>query len=476
MQGIAKEEPKIIQGGMGVGVSTWRLANAVARWGQLGVVSGTALDSVWTRKLQKGDLGGHFERAMKAFPVPEIAERMYRKYFSPSEKVALTPYKRPPMLTASPSKELKELLIVSNFIEVFLAKEGHTGLVGINYLEKLQMATLASVYGAMLAGVGYVLMGAGIPREIPGALDKLSKHEQVELKLQVSESGSQDDYRTTFSPMEIMGGVLPPLVRPRFLAIVSSSALALTLARKATGAVNGFVIEGATAGGHNAPPRGNLQFNERGEPIYGAKDRPDLEAIKAIGLPFWLAGSFGSPEGLRKALGLGAAGVQVGTAFALCEESGLSSELKCDLLNHAKNGGVDVFTDPEASPTGFPFKVARLSGTLSESATYRERPRKCDVGYLRRPYKREDGSLGYRCPAEPIDTYISKGGKVEETHGRKCLCNALLANIDLAQRQEDDYVEKPLITIGDDVNSVERFMSPGSSSYTAADVVRTLLG
>ena len=37
--------PAVIQGGMGVGVSGWPLARAVARTGQLGVVSGVALDA-----------------------------------------------------------------------------------------------------------------------------------------------------------------------------------------------------------------------------------------------------------------------------------------------------------------------------------------------------------------------------------------------------------------------------------------------
>ena len=35
--------PTIIQGGMGAAISNWRLARAVAKEGQLGVVSGTAL-------------------------------------------------------------------------------------------------------------------------------------------------------------------------------------------------------------------------------------------------------------------------------------------------------------------------------------------------------------------------------------------------------------------------------------------------
>ena len=46
----------------------------------------------------------------------------------------------------------------------------------------------------------------------------------------------------------------PSLTRPAFLAIVGSSTLALTLLRKANGAVDGFIVEGPTAGGHNAPP------------------------------------------------------------------------------------------------------------------------------------------------------------------------------------------------------------------------------
>ena len=55
---------------MGAGVSNWRLANAVSRLGQLGVVSGTALDVIVSRRLQDGDEGGHMRRAIAAFPVP----------------------------------------------------------------------------------------------------------------------------------------------------------------------------------------------------------------------------------------------------------------------------------------------------------------------------------------------------------------------------------------------------------------------
>ncbi len=47
--------PSIIQGGMGVAISGWPLANAVARRGELGVVSGTILEVVMARRLQLGD-------------------------------------------------------------------------------------------------------------------------------------------------------------------------------------------------------------------------------------------------------------------------------------------------------------------------------------------------------------------------------------------------------------------------------------
>src|SRR4051794_25688325 len=55
-------EPRIIQGGMGVAVSGWRLAREVSRLGQLGVVSGTALAVVLSRRLQLGDPGGELRR------------------------------------------------------------------------------------------------------------------------------------------------------------------------------------------------------------------------------------------------------------------------------------------------------------------------------------------------------------------------------------------------------------------------------
>jgi nitronate monooxygenase len=365
--------------------------------------------------------------------------------------------------------------MVSNFVEVFMARDGHKNPVGINFLEKVQMPHLASIYGAMLAGVSYVLMGAGIPLHIPGVLDAFAAHHMAEYKLQVTGAVVGQDTQMRLDAADYIEGPLPLLRRPKFLAIVSSNTLATTMLRRASGRVDGLVIETPTAGGHNAPPRGKLQLNEAGEPVYGERDHVNIAELRALGVPFWLAGGYGNADKLREALEQGAAGIQVGTAFAFSRESGMRADLKHKLMMQARTGSGVVFTDPLASPTGFPFKVAQLEGTSSAFPIYQERKRVCDLGYLREPYLANDGKIGYRCAAEPVANYVAKGGKVEDTVGRKCLCNALMANVGHAQMRKDGIAELPLVTVGDDLNTIANFLVPGEESYGAADVVTSLL-
>jgi nitronate monooxygenase len=467
--------PRIIQGGMGVGISNWRLANAVSRIGQLGVVSGTALDQLLVRRLQDGDPGGHMRRGLDHFPMAAMAERIWTEYYIPGGKAATQSYVTLPQHRLDSPRALVELCIVANFVEVFLAREGHTGPVGINYLEKIQVPHLPSMYGAMLAGVAVVLMGAGIPLKVPGALDLLARHESATYPLYVTGPPAAEPPMVTFDPAAFVDGPMPPLVRPAFLAIISSDVLALTLQRKANGRVDGFIVEGPTAGGHNAPPRGKLQLSADGEPVYGDRDRVDLDKLQALGLPYWLAGGYGSPEKLQEALALGAAGIQVGTAFALCAESGLRADYRARLLAHVADGTARVFTDPLASPTGFPFKVADVASSLSDPALYAVRPRICDLGYLREAYRADDGSIGWRCPAEPANVYVAKGGALADTVGRKCICNALVATVAHPQIRAGRYEELGLVTSGDDLPAVRRFLPPGGVEYSAADVIEQLL-
>ena len=469
------EYPIIIQGGMGAGVSNWRLAQAVSRLGQLGVVSGTALDQILARRLQDGDPGGHMRRGFDAFPFRSMAERVWQKYFISGGKEERTPYRMAPPHEKDNPHELVELCIVSNFVEVYLAREGHQNPVGINYLEKIQVAHLPTIYGAMLAGVGYVLMGAGIPLKIPGILDRYVHHRAAEYTLHVTGAHENDALTMHFNPRDVMECELAQLSRPKFLAIVSSNTLATTILKKANGKVDGITVEMRIAGGHNAPPRGKLQLSETGEPIYGERDAIDMEKLRDLGIPFWLAGGYGHPEKLQEALNLGAAGVQVGTAFAFAEESGLRKDYKEALLAKAVAGEAHVFTDPLASPTGFPFKVAQLEGTGSEPEVYAARPRICDLGFLREAYRTPDGEVGYRCAAEPLSLYLSKGGKAEDTIGRKCICNALVSNIGYPQVRNGQRVESGLVTAGDDLNAIVQFLKPGQFGYSVEDVVMTLL-
>ncbi len=468
--------PTIIQGGMGVAVSNWRLARAVSRAGELGVVSGTFLAVILARRLAGGDPEGHMRRALAQFPIPGVAGRILAQYFVAGGLPREAEFRAVPMPALQAGAALTELTVAANFVEVFLAKEGHEGKVGINLLEKVQLPTLPSLFGAMLAGVDYVLMGAGIPRAIPGALDQLAAGQAAALRIDVDGAPAGEEYFSRFAPQDFGGGSLSwPRPRPHFLPIVSSATLALTLARKSNGRVDGFVVEGRAAGGHNAPPRGPLQLSPRGEPVYGPRDTPDLEKIRELGLPFWLAGAQARPEKLAQALEFGAAGIQVGTAFAFCDESGIQPALKREVLRASRAGTARVFTDPAASPTGFPFKVVELPGTLADGACYAARERVCNLGYLRRLYRKADGSIGYRCAAEPVEDYGRKGGDPADTAGRKCLCNGLAATVGFGQSRRG-VREPALVTAGDEVSDLARLVPPEREHYSAADVIAYLRG
>ena len=180
---------------MGAGISDWRLARAVSSLGQLGVVSGTALDVILVRRLQQGDPGGHMRRGLDELPLPGLAERIWQKYYVPGGKDTSRPFAPLPLHDVDGPPELADLCVAANFVEVFLAKQGHGNPVGINYLEKIQLPHLPSIYGAMLAGVDFVLMGAGIPSRIPGVLDGLAQQRPVSYPLTVSSPPASGDVR-----------------------------------------------------------------------------------------------------------------------------------------------------------------------------------------------------------------------------------------------------------------------------------------
>lgn len=488
------KNPQIIGGGMGVGVSTWRQAQTLALLGCLGNISGTIVEIVMARTLQLGDLGGHWQRALTHFPVPGVAGRILEKYYIEGGKKPEDRFKAVPVFDQKPNTALVELTVAANFAQVWLAQRNldgetkHDGLVGINLLTKVEMPQLFALFGAMLAGVDVVSMGAGIPVQIPGILDGLAKLEKVSYRLDVENADKADkkEYLMEFDPRAFLGEnlTLPDLKRPKFFAIISLLILARVLMnrKKTSGKVDGFIVENWRSGGHNAPPRDHKALTDDGQPDYDeTKDSMDFAALKELcgkegwDVPWWVAGSWASPERLQEAKSLGAQGIQVGSILALSDESGFEESLKAQLRRLAFRGELDVRRNPRVSPTGFPFMVADLPGSLADPCVYAARPRACDLRRLATLYAKDDGSLGFRCPAEEIDQFVRKGGNVQDTCERVCLCNDLLAAIGLGQTMENGKPEPPILTIGLDLSFIPHLMEGENDSYSVKDVVEWLL-
>ncbi|MGV8040252.1 MAG: hypothetical protein AB2L07_09295 [Thermoanaerobaculaceae bacterium] len=182
-------------------------------------------------------------------PDPSIADRIIRTYHAGSRPQGAR-VRLPGAHSLRDSHELLQETIAGTFVEVFLAREGHDRPVGMNLLTKIQLPTLAALYGAMLAGVDVVIMGAGIPREVPAILDALATHRDVSMAVHVE--GGHGETTTSASspePRDALVANLPPeLRRPLFFPIVSSNLLATTMVRKSSG-------RGRRAGHRGPPPQ-----------------------------------------------------------------------------------------------------------------------------------------------------------------------------------------------------------------------------
>ena len=461
---VEQQLPELIQGGMGVGVSNWRLARAVSIAGQelevpvLGVVSGTGIAAISTTRLQNGDEDQM--RALEAFD-PSYAAEVISTYRQGQRR--RLPAKAEVLVNGSEAvkRKTEKLIVASAYGEVYLAKEGHNGEIGNNNLEKTQEVLLSTTLGAMMAGVDYMIVGAGIPHQIPAMLEDFASGRSASYRINVA--GSKENHLMTLDPNEYVADGAK-LKKPKFLPIVSSHVLAMRLAD--TIEIDGFIVEGPMAGGHNSPARGK-QVDEYGQPIYGPKDEANLQKIIDLGKPFWLAGGYATPEALTRAKQIGAVGIQVGSAFALCNESGYLDGVKHTLRDKIAAGTLIVRTDSTASPSGFPFQVAQLENTLSDPTVIRE-PKACNIGHLATAYQKTDaegGGIGYRCPAEK--DYVKKGGKIEDTIGKKCLCNGLGAAAGYGGENEP-----MIVTLGKNTDFYDGIKKAEDGSYSAEDVVR----
>lgn len=458
---------KIWQGGMGVDISNWILARESAMCGGTGTTSSALADQVLVRILQNGDPGGHFRRALSNFPflrneVDDIIEKYYVPLGNPVK------YKFAKPLSLNSDRESILLVVLANYCNVYLAKEGHSNPIAINIMEKLQLPLMYAVAGAMIAGVDIIAVGAGLPLQIPDVIDAIANGKVASYSVLV-EDLKEKVQKVEFDFASFFGCKIR-LNKPKFVPIVSVHNLAEILFSRLEGRIDGFIVENWTAGGHNAPPRGKFELTEKGEPKYGERDNPDFEAFRRIGLPFWLAGGYATPEALEYALSVGACGVQLGSIFALCNESGMRPDLRTEVIHRLQTEEVFAFTDPYASPTGFPFKTVNVGGTMGEIALMHLRKSRCDLGALVRPHKKENGEIGYRCPAEPIGNFISKGGKQDSTYGTVCLCNGLLNNTNLTDKKLP-----AVITLGLNTDFIKRVIKPGATEYSVRDVFDYML-
>lgn len=469
-------QPEIIQGGMGVAISDWKLARAVAIAGEklekhvLGVVSGTALPIVMVDRLQRGDLNSHMALLAldEKFNIT-IGQEIIKEYFVPKGDVNKgRTYKmapKPEVLvsgTSGQKDKMTKLAIASAFTEVWLAKQGHNGPIGINELEKIQLMHLPTMLGAMMAEVDHALVGAGIPDQFPKLLDDFMNGNTATYKIDVD--GLEGGYDLTLNPKDYLGEIKLKLKKPQNFAIISLDVLAKMLVAKP--GFDGFVVEGPDAGGHNIRPR-SKQIDENREPIYTEKDYANLEKMIEYGKPFWPAGGYGTPEKIKEAKEDGAVGVQIGSDFALCNESGFEEIMAQHVRNLIVTGELKVMTDADLSSSGFPFKKALIEGTLSQKDVIEKTKRICTLGYLVQAYLKENGSIGFRCPAEKPEVFIKKGGNPEDMKGKICLCRALTA----ACGHAADPKEPMVVTLGKELQAVKELTQEHGGNYSAEEVI-----
>lgn len=460
MHNLIDEMPRLIQAGMGVRISGARLANATSRLGALGVVSGVGLRHVVIEEVRAGNK--EVIETAGTFPLGQYVEELLA--FAPGGPQ----HNRPaPMDVPDPKRAARprRLSVICAYTEVKRAQKGHRGKIGINVMWKCALSVLPTLYGAMLAGVDALLCSAGVPMELPGILRSVRAGEDLAY---VPLSGTGTPARLEIAadePAALLAGTKPP----RMIPVLSNYALPKRILdvweREYAGARPfAFVLENHQAGGHNAPPRNKHDFGELDE-IDQYFDR-----VRALGVPIYVAGAFpggGTRADLARWRGRGAYGIQVGSRFALCNESGLRRDLKDQVIERNARGETTVLTDKRASPTGYPFKYVPLPGTIADPAIYEQRRRLCNRGYLLQSHFETlpDGTVKetYLCPGMPARQYLKLGGSPEDLSGRICLCNALLSTAGFFTESEP-----PLVTLGVSGTQVKE-------RHTAREVVEEIL-
>nr|VFJ47171.1 MAG: nitronate monooxygenase [Candidatus Kentron sp. DK] len=293
----------IILGGMGVDISTPRLAQAIASLGGIGHVSDAMLPAVVDQRF-----GTDF--------VKKKLQRYRDNLKNPDKSIV--------------KFDLGELAEATR-IHISSAMEGKKGMgaIFLNCMEKLTMGnpmeTLkVRLNAAMDAGIEGITLSAGLHLRTFSLIEDHRRFKDVELGIIVS----------------------------------SLRALKLFLRRNAKIRLPDFVVvEGPLAGGH-------LGFDARDWSKYDLltiiREIMAFLAGEDLKIPVIPAGGIFSGSECVHFLEMGCSAVQVATRFSVARESGLPDKVKQEYLN-AREEDIVVNT---VSPTGYPMRMLKNSPAI----------------------------------------------------------------------------------------------------------------
>jgi NAD(P)H-dependent flavin oxidoreductase YrpB (nitropropane dioxygenase family) len=463
--------PIIVLGGMGVDISSKRLAGAVASSGEFATLSETGGAIRIARVLQDGDPDGHVRESLQSFPNQEMVAYALGKFYQESGRLEKLRKKAGKLYRPVPKYEIENradprvgvplvemLTVLDAFEQVVTARRlaGGRGFIGMNGLGKIPLPTAAALYGAMLGGADYTARGAGAKADIPAVIDTLYAGNPLDYSIAVDyvPAGSRWQHAAAHFDPAPYGGT--PASKPEFWAIAGTVAGAQHYIDNGAAAI---VDERRIAGGHNMPD--------------GIPEDP-YEAFLELGVPVVLAG--GAARAYADVERMGGAGVQIGSLFAVTQESGMSPLERGKVVMSALLGKLRVHSNKGVSPTGYPFEVAEVDGTLSDPEVYQARTRVCDLSVLRTPYVNADGEIGWRCPADDSDKMSGRfrGPFAAKKIGEAaCLCNGLFASAGMPQIDLTRGTKEPsIITLGENAgNDIRGVVAQFGRPITAQKVI-----
>lgn len=335
----------IIQGGMGIGISTPELSRAVNDEGGLGILSSACQDAIWSKKFGKNvDMYS--------------AVRM----------------------------------------EIDSAKKGGR-IAGINIMRYIDRFYEISVKAAIDAGIDAIVVGAGMPLDLPNIAGK--------------------NHNTALIPI-----------------VSSLRAFKIIIAKweRCGYRPDAVIVEGPKAGGHLGFKYEDLGKEEnRLENLFP----PIKDLADKYGIPVIVAGGLYCHEDLAAFAKMGADGFQIGTRFLATYESGADFVFRKELIDCKIDDIIvaDPQWNPPGSPCGLPFRIIKKSPMFIKSNL---RPPLCNKGYLLQ--KDESGKYAACGAKNNNDKYF-------------CICNGLGA----ACRIYLD--EMPLWTVGENAYRVDKILS-----------------